>query len=105
MHIQITARGVEVSDQLRERAEELAERWVRYEPLASAARLVFEAQGQSHTVEALISRDRLDPVACKGEGPDFRTALDELGERASKILRRDHQKRTKRQHSPADPLG
>lgn len=106
MNLQVTARGVKVSDQIRKRAEEVVERWSRYEPLASAVRLVFESQGQSHIVEALVSRDRLDPVACTGEGSDFRTALDELDERTSRILRRDHQKRTKRQHSPlADPLG
>ena len=102
MKVEITARQCELDDALRERAEELTEKWPKYDSTASHARLAFEVQGTRHTVDAQVWRDRREPVAAKGEGADFRSALDEVDDRMRRILRKDNQKRRKHQAESAD---
>ncbi|NNF28673.1 MAG: hypothetical protein HKN73_15725 [Gemmatimonadetes bacterium] len=102
MKVEIVARHCELDDALREKAESIVDRWPRYDSSASHARLAFDVQGSSHTVDAQVWRDRHEPVAAKGEGGDFRAALDEVDERIRRILRKDKQKRSKHQTEPAD---
>lgn len=100
MRVQITARHCHVSDQLRERTEELARKLQKFEPRLSAAEIVFEEERHQRNVEGILSVDRADPVVAHGEGDDFSGALDQLMDRLSKILRRrrsqvrDHQARS-----------
>lgn len=101
MKMQITARKCDVSQTIRDRAEELAGRWPRFEPALSGVQIVFSVDGREHDVEAILSLDRMDRAAAKGRGDDFRKALDDLDKKVSKILRRQHQKRT--DHSAVRP--
>ena len=105
MHLQITARHCELSDQIHEKAEAIAERWTRFDGAVSAARLVFEIRGQTHVVEARVSRDRQEPVVASGDGADFRAALDEVDSRISRQLRRDKERRKDHQAPPVDQIG
>ena len=102
MKVEIAARHCELDDAVREKAESMVDKWPRYDGSASHARLAFEVQGTSHTVDAQVWRDRREPVAAKGEGTDFRAALDEVDDRIRRILRKDNQKRRKHQAEPAD---
>ncbi|MDH3224550.1 MAG: HPF/RaiA family ribosome-associated protein [Gemmatimonadota bacterium] len=102
MKIEITARHCELDDVVREKAESLAKKWPRYDGTSSHARIVFEATGAAHTVDIQVSRDRQEPVAVRGEGADFRSALDEADDRIRRILRKDKQKRRDHQAEPAD---
>jgi ribosomal subunit interface protein len=105
MHVQITARHCNLSDDIHERARTLAERWPRFDRATSAARLVFEIQGLDHKVEAIVSRDRQEPVVATGQGSDFRAALDEVDGRIGRMLRRDNEKRKDHQAHVADGIG
>lgn len=97
MRIQITSRRCQVPDAVLTRVEELIEKLVRYEPALSAAEVILEEEKRIRRAEAILSVDRAEPVVAKGEGEEFRTAIDQMVDRLSKKLRRLHSQRTDRQ--------
>ena len=88
MRVQITARHCEISDTVRERAGELAEKLARFDPRVSGAELVFEEEKRSKKVEAIVSLDRVDRIVASGDGHEWLTALDALFNRLSRQIRR-----------------
>ncbi len=100
MHIQMTAHQCDLDAELRARATELAERWPRFESAISGARIVFEVEGRTHRVEAIVSRDHQEPVVASGTGDDFRAALDQLNERVTRIIRKHHARRVDHHSGP-----
>lgn len=99
MRVQITARHCELTEDLRDRTEELVTKLKKYDPRVSAADVVFIEERKEKRAEAVLSIDRDQRVAAHGEGDDLFMALDKLVERLAKILRRrrsqvrDHQAR------------
>lgn len=93
MTIRITAHGCEVSQGLRDRAETLAQRWPRFDAAVMDVSVIFRLQGRSHTAEAIVSRRRRQPVVARGEGSDFRVALDDLDTHVKRRLKRDRSRR------------
>ena len=98
MTTRITAHGCEISPGMRERAESLARRWPRFDPAVMDVSVVFRLQGRSHTVEAIVSRRRRQPIVARGEGPDFRVALDDLDTHIKRRLKRDRSRRKEFRH-------
>ena len=107
MRVQITARHCDVPESVKLRAEEQAAKLTKYEPRLSGVELVFHEEKTTKRVEGILSIDRRDPIVTSGEGSDFRPALDQLLDRASRMLRRQRQQVRDRQHSagptPASP--
>jgi len=64
--------------------------------------VVFRLEGRSHSVEAIVSRRRRQPVVARGEGPDFRVALDDLDTHVRRRLRRDRSRRKGFRHASSD---
>ena len=93
MPIRITAHGCEVKPPLRERVEILSQRWPRFDPAVMDISVIFRLEGRSHTVEAIVSRSRRQPLVARGEGPDFRVALDDLDTHVKRRLKRDRSRR------------
>ena len=88
MRVQITARHCDVSDTIRARANELMEKVARFDPRVSAIDLVFEEEKRIHAVEAIVSRDRVQPVVAKASASEWTAALDVLFDRLSRQIRR-----------------
>ena len=97
MEIRITSRHTNLSDALRERTEELANKLSKYEPRVSAVEVVFEEGKRSKTVEGIAYVDREDPVVASGESEDFRPALHQMIDRMTRQLRRRHKQVTNHQ--------
>ncbi len=95
----ITAHGCEVPRTLRDRAEAQAARWPRFDPAVMDAAIVFRQEGHDCTVEAIVSRRRRQAAVARGQGRNFRTALDELNDHMGRILRRDRTRRKDFRHS------
>ena len=89
----ITAQGCEISKADRTRAEGLAQRWPRFDSAIMDVHFVFQSEGRSSRAEAIVSRPRRAPVVAKGEGQNFRAALDELDQHVKRILKRDRKRR------------
>lgn len=100
MRVQVTQRHCEVPERVISRAESRLLRLERFEPRLSSADLVFTEARNARFAEALLSIDGSDQVFAKGEGPEFRAAVDVLLDRLSRILRKNRERRTDHQASP-----
>ena len=99
MRVQIAARHCEIPDIVRTRTEEQLGKLSRYEPRLSGAEVVFEVEKHLKRVDAVLKVDREEPVVAKGEGIEFREAVDQMVDRLSRILRR-RRKQKKDYHRP-----
>lgn len=88
MRIQVAARHCEIPDSVRKRTEEQITRLAKYDPRIASADVVYEEEKRVRRVEVILSIDRGEPVVAKGEGEEFRTALDKVVDRLSRRLRR-----------------
>ncbi|MBT8336881.1 MAG: HPF/RaiA family ribosome-associated protein [Gemmatimonadetes bacterium] len=88
MRVQITARHCDLSDPVRERAQELSEKLTRFDPRVSGADLIFEEEKRSKKVEAILSLDRVDRIVASAEGQEWMGMLDKLFDRLSRQVRR-----------------
>jgi ribosomal subunit interface protein len=88
MRVQIAARRCEIPDTVRTRTEQQIGKLSKYEPRLSGAEVVFEIEKHVKKVEAVLSVDRDEPVVAKGEGGEFREAVDQMVDRLTRILKR-----------------
>jgi len=88
LRIQVAARHCDIPDSVRKRTEEQITRLAKYDSRVAAAEVVFEEEKRVRKVEVILSVDRGEPVVAKGEGEEFRTALDKVVDRLGRILKR-----------------
>lgn len=94
MRVQITGRHTEVPADIRERTEAQVASLSKYSPRASAADVVFTEEKLDKVVEVIIHIDGGEPVVASGRDTEFRGALDQVVERASRMLRKQRERRT-----------
>lgn len=104
MRVQITARHCEVSETVRDRAGELMAKVARFDPRVSAIELVFDEGKRSHDVEAIVSRDRVEPIVARASASEWLPALDVLFDRVSKQVRRGRDQAVDHHHTPPQEL-
>lgn len=97
MRVQIAARHCDVPDSVRQRTEEQMTRLAKYDPRVGAADVVYEEEKRTKRVEVVLSVDRSEPVVAHGEGEEFRTALDKVVDRLTRILKRQRAQAKSRQ--------
>lgn len=108
MRVQITGRHCDVPDDIRERTEVQVASLAKYSPRATAADVVFEEEKLAKLVEIIVHIDGSEPVVAQGRDMEFRSALDQVVERASRMLRRQRERRTdhkapsRRERAPLD---
>ena len=102
MRVQITARHCEVPDDVLERTEAQVQALEKYHPRASAADVVFMEEKLVKIAEVIVHVHGGEPIVARGEGEEFRSALDVMIERISRRLRRQRERRTDHK---APPLG
>lgn len=88
MRVKIAARHCEIPEAVRRRTEEQISGLVKFDLRVTGAEVVFEEVKRSRRVEVILSVDRSEPVVAHGEGEEFRTALDKVVDRLSRILKR-----------------
>jgi len=86
MSVIITARHCELPDQLRDRAEEVAERLESRSGRSAAIDIIFDVDAGIATAEILFRTSRLDPFVAAGQGDDHRSALDQAEARLRRQL-------------------
>jgi ribosomal subunit interface protein len=84
------------------RTEEQVAALPKYSPKASAAEVVYMEEKLTKVAEILVHIDGGEPVAARGEGAEFRMALDQVVDRVSRRLRKQRERRTDHK---APPLG
>jgi ribosomal subunit interface protein len=100
LRIQITARHCEIPADIRERTESQVASLEKYSPRASAADVVYTEEKVEKHVEVIIHIDGGEPIIATGRGHEFRTALDEVVDRAGRMLRKQRERRTNHQAPP-----
>jgi len=100
--VQISARHCDVPADVLERTEALVTSLSKYSPRATAADVVYMEEKLTRIAEIIVHVDGGEPLVARGEGDEFRTALDEVMERISRQLRRQRERRT---NHKAPPLG
>ncbi len=88
MRVQIVARRCQIPPAIRSRTEEQVPKLARFDQRLSSGEIVFEEERHLKRVEGVLSVDGEEPVVARGEGDEFRPALDKMLERLSRILRR-----------------
>jgi ribosomal subunit interface protein len=101
LRIQIAARHCDIPDSVRTRTEQQIPRLAKYEPRVSMAEVVFGEEKHVRKVEVILSVHGGEPVVARAEGGEFRSALDKVLERLSRILKR---KRSQAKNHQAPPL-
>lgn len=104
MHLIISGRNIEVTDDLRARIEEQFERLVRYEPRASRAEITLWEEKNRCLADAVLSIDRRPPVHAQASAEAFRAALDGLHDKLARQLKRERSRRRDHRAPPLDAL-
>jgi ribosomal subunit interface protein len=99
LRIQIAARHCDIPDSVRTRTEEQIPRLTKYDPRVSKAEVVFGEEKHIRKVEVILSVHGGEPVVARAEGGEFRSALDKVLERLSRILKRQRSM-AKNHHAP-----
>jgi ribosomal subunit interface protein len=76
MRTTVTARHCEIPDELRERAEQVADKLAKAAHRPQRAEVVFDVDHGQKTVELMLHLPRGQVRVASAEADDFRTALD-----------------------------
>ncbi|MGE0553337.1 MAG: HPF/RaiA family ribosome-associated protein [Gemmatimonadales bacterium] len=89
MKTTISVRHTEITDDLRQRTNDVLERLGSQSPHALEATVVFDLDGLNHQVEIRLHARGGHVLVGTGEGPDHRTALDRAEDKVRRQLERD----------------
>lgn len=90
MRTTITARHCQITDALRERAQEVCDRLARHASRPVEGSVTFDIERVEQTVELKLHVSRGDVFVATGSGADHRSALDRAEERLRRQLERHH---------------
>lgn len=99
MHVTITARHCEVTDELRERARMLVDRLEKVAQRGHRARVTFLAEHGELAVELQLHTVRGRVHIARATGADLRSALDRVAERMRRQVGRSPARRRTLQRS------
>ncbi|MDX1646022.1 MAG: HPF/RaiA family ribosome-associated protein [Longimicrobiales bacterium] len=97
MRISITERRCDLPKRVRDRTESLVAGLSKFEERATSAEVIYADEKHTRKAEIIVHIDGAPNVVARGEGEEFRAALDRAIERARRMLkkqrdqRRDHQ--------------
>ena len=101
MRVTITERHCEVPKKVLERTESQVAGLAKFEQRASHAEVIYSEEKRSMKIEIVTFIDGAPEVAARGEGGDFRKALDQGLERMRRQL---SEQRERRRDHKAPPL-
>jgi len=100
LRVQITARHCEVPSDVLQRTEELVKALSKYSPRASAADVIYMEEKLVKIADVIVHIDGGEPIVARGEGPEFRAALDEVVDHVRRRLRKQRERRTDHKAPP-----
>ena len=100
MRVQITERHCSVPDDVLERTEEQLSGLAKYSPRATAVDVVYVEEKLTKSVEVMFHIDGGEPVVAHGEGAEFRIALDQVVDRARRMLQKQRERQRDHQAPP-----
>jgi ribosomal subunit interface protein len=99
VRVTITERHCEVPRNVLTRTESQVGSLSKFEQRATHAEVVYHDERRARKVEVVVHVDGAGQVAAKGEGDDFRSALDQVVDRLRRMLREQRERR-RDHHAP-----
>lgn len=100
MRITITERHCTIPARVANRTETVVGGLTKYEERATAAEVVFSDEKHTKKAELIVHIDGAPHVVARGEGRDFRSAMDQAAVRAKRMLRDQREQRRDHQAPP-----
>lgn len=100
MRLTITERHCQIPSRVRTRTESVVGGLSKYEDRATAAEVVFSDEKHTKKAEIIVHIDGAPHVVARGEGREFRSAIDQATDRAKRILRDQREQRRDHQAPP-----
>lgn len=100
MRITITERHCQVPSRVATRTESVVGGLNKYEERATAAEVIFTDEKHTKKAEVIVHIDGAPHVVAKGEGADFRSAIDQATDRIKRRLRDQREQRRDHQAPP-----
>ncbi len=104
MHVIVTARHCELSDEVREDIQRRFDALEKFEARASRAEITVTGEKKGFEVEALVSVDRADRVHAHARALEMRSALDRVLHKLEVQLRRLHDRSRTHRAPPLDEI-
>jgi ribosomal subunit interface protein len=99
VRVTITERHCEVPKRVLDRTESQVAGLARFEQRASHAEVIYTDEKRSRKIEIVVFIDGAPEMAARGEGEDFRKALDQGVDRMRRQLR-EHRERSRDHKAP-----
>jgi len=100
MEMHVTGRHVEVTDAIREYAEEKLARLPRYFDRVQSIELICDHRDHHHEVEAIVDAEHTHPFVAKATGEDVYALIDGVMDKLQRQLS-DHKKRLRNRKHPS----
>ncbi len=100
MRVSITERHCEVPKKVLDRTDSQVAGLTKFEQRASHAEVIYSEEKLVRKIEIVVFVDGAPEVAARGEGGDFRKALDQGVERVRRQLREQRERRRDHQAPP-----
>ena len=100
MRISITERRCDIPERVRARTRSVVQALSRFEERATSAEVVYSDEKHAKKVEIIIHVDGASRVVARGEGTEFRAALDQAVDRVKRMLREQRDRRRDHQAPP-----
>jgi len=100
VRVSITERHCEVGKRTLARTESQMAQLSKFEQRASFAEVVFTEGKRSKSAEVVVHIDGAPHATARGEGDTFRSALDQMVDRARRILKEQRERRREHQAPP-----
>ncbi len=107
MQIQLTARHVEVTDDVRKHIQEKMDKLPRFYDRIHEVEVVLDHQSEQFSVEIIVRTDRRHTIVVSETGPDTFALVDVLTDRLERQLTKHKEKNRNHKHDgrPEPPTG
>ena len=94
MRVQIAQRHCDVTDDVLQRSEDLVQKLNKYEPHVGTAEVVYSEEKHTKHIEVILHIDGAAPIVARAEEREFRSALDRVLDKLTRMLKKQRGRRT-----------
>ncbi len=102
MNIQLTAKKIEIPQEIREYALEKFSRLEKYNSKLSSIEVVIKAEERTIVCELVARVDNREPVVIETQGETIQAAIDLAENKAERHLRKDKERESQRRRARPD---
>lgn len=101
MQLTVTGRHLQITDSMKQYAEEKAGKLPRYYDRIETTDVILDHQGQSFKVELVVRADHKHVFVAHSDGPDFQAAFDTAINKIESQLHKHKERFRNRKHAGA----